>query len=88
MLKPKNSNEWGQYLVFKEAVIKVLSDSEEPMPWNEIKEIAGLEQANPRRSWVRRLEEEIGLTRRRKDGEKVWSLRPEGTSGSPCHPWP
>ena len=73
-VKPKNGKKWQQYPVFREAVKKVLSDAEEPLGWSEIREMAGLRWLRPSCFWVKRLEDEIGLIRRRKNGEKLWSL--------------
>ena len=73
-MKPKNNNKSGQYPVFREAVKKVLSDAEEPLSWSEIREMAGLRWLRPSCFWVKRLEDEIGLIRRKKDGNNVWSL--------------
>ena len=74
-MKPKNGKKWQQYPFFREAVKKVLSDAEEPLSWSEIREMAGLRWLRPSCFWVKRLEDEIGLIRRRKNGEKLWSLR-------------
>ena len=65
----------GRYLCFKESVEKVLKDTEEPMTWGEIKEIAGLRHYRPQSAWVTRLETEIGLVRNRKSGEVLWSIK-------------
>lgn len=64
------------YDVFKSKIARVLKDASKPLTWTEIRTTAALPQAFPNNQWVRRLEEDIGLTRRReKDGIIHWELK-------------
>jgi hypothetical protein len=61
---------------FKSKIARVLKDAEKPLTWTEIRTIASLPQAFPNNQWVRRMEGDIGLTRRReKDGIIHWQLK-------------
>jgi hypothetical protein len=61
---------------FKSKIARVLQEKVKPLTWTEIRTIASLPQAFPNNQWVRRMEEDIGLIRRReKDGIIHWQLR-------------
>jgi hypothetical protein len=60
---------------FKSKIAKVLRDAGKPLTWTEVRTMAGLPQAFPNNQWVRRMETDIGLVRRREsDGIIHWSL--------------
>jgi hypothetical protein len=64
------------YHDFKSKIAAVLRASTKPMTWTEIRTVASLPQAFPNNQWVRRMEEDIGLTRRREsDGIIHWELK-------------
>lgn len=61
---------------FKSKIAKVLRDAGKPLTWTEVRTIAALPQAFPNNQWVRRMEVDIGLTRRREsDGIIHWELK-------------
>ena len=63
------------YEAFKEKIRETIRSSESPLTWTEIRTIARLTQAFPNNQWVRRLENDIGLQRKRdKHGIIYWSL--------------
>jgi hypothetical protein len=69
--KPKAS-----YDDFKSKIAAVLKKATGPLTWTEIRTIAALPQAFPNNQWVRRMEQDIGLTRRREsDGIIHWQLK-------------
>jgi len=69
--KPRNS-----YSDFSSKIAKVLRDAGKPLTWTEIRTKAALPQAFPNNQWVRRMEQDIGLTRRReKDGTIHWEIK-------------
>ena len=64
------------YEDFSSKIAHVLKDAGKPLTWTEIRTTAALPQAFPNNQWVRRMEQDIGLTRRReKDGIIHWQLR-------------
>lgn len=73
--KPGIADKQLQYPAFKKAVENVLSHTEEPISWSEIKELAELRCYKPPAVWVEMLESEIGLIRNKKDGDTVWSIK-------------
>jgi hypothetical protein len=63
------------YNEFKSKIAKVLKDVGAPLTWTEIRTKAGLPQAFPNNQWVRRMESDIGLVRRReRSGIIHWGL--------------
>lgn len=61
---------------FKAKIAAVLKDARTPLTWTEIRTTAALPQAFPNNQWVRRMEEDIGLTRHREsDGIIRWQLK-------------
>ena len=53
----------------------MLQDAGKPLTWTEVRTMARLPQAFPNNQWVRRMETDIGLVRRREgDGIIHWSL--------------
>ncbi len=76
--KPRTS-----YADFSSKIAKALRKAGKPMTWTEIRTAASLPQAFPNNQWVRRMEQDIGLTRRReKDGIIHWELK-ESLFGHP-----
>jgi hypothetical protein len=60
---------------FKLKIAKALRDAGKTLTWTEVRTVAGLPQAFPNNQWVRRMETDIGLVRRRQsDGIIHWSL--------------
>jgi hypothetical protein len=69
--KPRTS-----YADFSSKIAKALKRAGKPLTWTEIRTAASLSQAFPNNQWVRRMEQDIGLTRRReKDGTIHWELK-------------
>jgi hypothetical protein len=65
------------YETFKETIRGTLQSSRQPMTWTEIRTSAKLPQAVPNNQWVRKLEIDIGLQRKRDNhGIIYWSLKP------------
>ena len=61
---------------FKLEVVAVLRGTSGPLTWTEIRTTAALPQAFPNNQWVRRMEEDIGLTRRRESNGIIhWQLK-------------
>jgi hypothetical protein len=61
---------------FKAIVEKTLRGAERALTWTEIRTLAKLPQAFPNNKWVRQLEDEIGLDRRRDKGGIIrWQLK-------------
>lgn len=64
------------YDEFKAKIVAVLKEAKGPLTWTEIRTTAALPQAFPNNQWVRRMEDDIGLVRRREsDGTIHWSLK-------------
>jgi hypothetical protein len=64
------------YDAFKAKIAKVLREAPAPLTWTEIRTIASLPQAFPNNQWVRRMEADIGLTRRRESNGIIrWQLK-------------
>ena len=61
---------------FKSKIVKALREADGPLTWTEVRTRAALPQAFPNNQWVRRMETDIGLTRRREsDGIIHWQLK-------------
>jgi len=64
------------YHDFLTKIARVLADAGKPLTWTEIRTVAALPQAFPNNQWVHRMENDIGLIRRREsDGTIHWSLK-------------
>jgi DNA-directed RNA polymerase subunit RPC12/RpoP len=63
------------YEAFSQAVSKVLQEAGGQLTWTEVRTAAKLPQAFPNNKWVRRMESDIGL-RRKRDPHGIihWSL--------------
>lgn len=69
--KPRTS-----YDEFSSKIAKVLREAGKPLTWTEIRTTAALPQAFPNNQWVRRMEQDIGLTRRRESNGIIhWELK-------------
>lgn len=55
----------SSYEEFRDKIKNTLSGAGRPLTWTEIRTIAQLPQMFPNNQWVHRLEEDIGLTRKR-----------------------
>ena len=65
------------YDTFKEKIQKTIRSSGHPLTWTEIRTLAKLPQALPNNQWLHRLEQDIGLQRKRDNhGIIQWSLIP------------
>lgn len=61
---------------FKGKIVATLRETNRPMTWTEVRTIAALPQAFPNNQWVRRMEDDAGLVRRREsDGIIHWQLK-------------
>jgi hypothetical protein len=66
------------YDEFKMKVADALRNSGKPLTWTEVRILASLPQPFPNDQWVRRMETDIGLSRRRqRDGIIRWQLSNE-----------
>jgi hypothetical protein len=66
-----------RYVEFREAIHKELMGNPEGLTWVELKQRLGLPYEQPCPTWVKRMEQEIGLTRAR--GAKrafLWKIPP------------
>jgi hypothetical protein len=68
-----------RYLEFRNAIEEKLLQNPDGLTWAELKERLDLPYKRPCPTWVRRMEEESGLSRARGAGRAyVWRIRPEG----------
>jgi hypothetical protein len=64
------------YEDFKAKIASALAPAGKPLTWTEVRTVAGLPQLFPNNQWVRRLEKDIGLIRRREsDGTIHWLIK-------------
>ena len=84
--QPKKSAAMTSYGDFRDAIWKTLAGTP-PLTWTEIRTTARLPQLFPNNQWVRRLEADIGLERR-KDAQGIihWSLKTDASTRSPGPP--
>jgi|GEM_PF-509590 len=66
--------EGSEYDLFKDKVIELLKDNKTGLTWSEIQKKLGLSQVVPNNRWVRRLEKETGLQRRKEGANTYWFL--------------
>lgn len=66
----------SEYDLFKEQIIKLLENNKTGLTWSEIQQKLELSQTVPNNRWVRRLEKENGL-KRRKDGTNTYWFLPD-----------
>jgi len=65
-----------RYLVFRDLIRKELRKNPAGLTWLELKERLNLPYDQPCPTWVKRLEDEIGLSRTRGAGRAyVWKVR-------------
>jgi hypothetical protein len=65
------------YVEFKATILQHLKRKRQGATWIELRETLALPYDRPCPEWTRRLEEEIGLVRRKGDGRAlVWELEP------------
>jgi hypothetical protein len=63
------------YLEFRDKVKKALEGEKEGLTWNQLKEKGSIEYTRPCYTWIGKLENEIGLTRKRKGRYVYWKLK-------------
>ena len=63
------------YMVFTEKVKKALKGEKDGLTWGQLKKKGEIEQTQLCYTWVRQLENEIGLTRERRGRNVYWKLR-------------
>ena len=69
-----------RYEELKKIVHEELSHSREGMTWNQLKDSLALPYKTLCPEWIKQLEEDIGLNRRKGESRSlVWSLRPAKT---------
>jgi DNA-directed RNA polymerase subunit RPC12/RpoP len=72
--KPRRAPAATTYEDFRDRIRAILRKAEGSLTWTEIRTEARLRQAFPNNQWVRRLEMEIGLRRKREHGVIHWRL--------------
>jgi hypothetical protein len=75
---PTVKNNLGKmsYEDFSSKVSVALKAARKPLTWTEIRTVASLPQTFPNNQWLHRMEQDIGLTRRRgSDGIINWELK-------------
>lgn len=63
------------YEEFKDIIKKELKSEPKGLTWMEIRKRGGLKQKIPNNKWVRMLDKDIGLIRKRIKGKTIWRLR-------------
>lgn len=66
------------YEVFKSKIVELLTKNQTGLTWTAIQEKLTLSQKVPNNRWVRQLENETGLIRRKDDGDTFWYLPNKG----------
>ena len=75
------------YLEFKAAIQQHLKRKRAGATWVEMREALALPYDRPCPEWTRRLEEDIGLIRRKGSGRAlVWGLQPDALKNSAMFP--
>lgn len=70
-----------RYVEFRSAIEEELLENRAGLTWAELKERLNLPYRQPCPEWVKRMEEEVGLSRARGTGRAyVWRIRPKTTS--------
>ena len=68
-----------RYQEFRNAIEEALLQDPDGLTWAELKERLDLPYERPCPTWIRRMEEETGLSRARGTGRAyVWKIRSEG----------
>ncbi|MHA2243766.1 MAG: hypothetical protein ACXADY_02235 [Candidatus Hodarchaeales archaeon] len=62
------------YEEFKSKIANQLKEHPEGLTWSEIKENESLPQKYPNNKWVRQLEQDINLERKKIKGKMIWKL--------------
>jgi hypothetical protein len=71
-----------RYTEFRDAIRHELRRRRGGRTWSELRDVLDLPYDRPCPTWVRQLEEEIGLTRQKGGGRAlIWSLNPKPTPG-------
>ena len=72
-----------QYVEFRDCIQKELCRHPKGVSWAELKERLHLPYRRPCPSWIRRMENEVGLSRMRTSGQGlIWSIAPSHGSHS------
>ncbi len=67
-----------RYVEFRNAIEEELLENRAGLTWAELRERLNLPYKQPCPEWVKRMEEEIGLSRARGTGRAyVWRIRPD-----------
>ena len=67
----------NKYVEFREKIKKALQEEKNGLTWNQIRKKSNIEYCHPCYTWIRILEEEIGLIRLRKGRYVYWRLDSE-----------
>ena len=62
------------YEEFRDKIKNVLKTEPNGLAWSEIRKRANLYQKFPNNNWVARMENDIGLTRKKVKGTPIWKL--------------
>lgn len=74
--RPKKGAAPMPYEAFRDSIQTALHGAARPLTWTEIRTVAKLPQAFPNNKWVRQLEAQIGLERRKdRAGIIHWSIK-------------
>jgi hypothetical protein len=67
-----------RYVEFRDAIEEELLQNRAGLTWAELKERLNMPYGQPCPEWVKRMEEEVGLSRARGTGRAyVWRIRPK-----------
>jgi predicted Zn-ribbon and HTH transcriptional regulator len=70
---------------FRVKIVEALREARYPLTWTEIRTVAGLPQLFPNNQWVRRLEKDIGLQRKRDPGGIIhWQISDAAPETAPA----
>ena len=67
----------NRYNEFRKKVKKVLQGEKTGLTWNQLREKGDIKYSRPCYTWIRELEDEIGLVRLRKGRYVYWRLKNE-----------
>lgn len=68
------------YEAFRSKVVELLRNNKTGLTWAEIQDKLNLPQVVPNNKWVKRLEKDAGLRRRKYGGEMYWYLSEKGVT--------
>ncbi|HSR29034.1 MAG TPA: hypothetical protein VLY63_00615 [Anaerolineae bacterium] len=71
-----------RYMEFQNAILEELLENPAGLTWAELRERRNLPYKQPCPEWVKRMEEDVGLSRARGSGRAyVWKIQPEERAG-------